>query len=220
MKLTLSVSYKVQSKRIVTLTSEPLALKDVKSLLPELKKQKSIIRIDMEDEFGSLWSEKELNKYLERLNEEPHEVTLYFDGGYDKNHKIAGLGTVIYFIQNNKRYRKRVNRQLDLIQNNNEAEFAALYFAIQQLEIIGVHQQSIQIQGDSMQVIHQMNDEWPVTNDAFHYWIDKIEHLLKKLGIRATYELLPRNNNKQADKLATQALAGEEIDAIYEIENE
>lgn len=208
------------SKQSVTLTSEPVNMKEAKFLLTDLKKQKNIKNIVMEDEYGSSWSEKELTIYLKKLQEEPHDVIITFDGGYNKTTGKAGLGAVIYYVQNNIQYRKRINSLLDLIQDNNEAEFAALYFAIQQLEDIGIRQQTVQIQGDSMQVIHQMNDEWPVTNEVFHYWIDKIEQKMKEAGIRATYELLPRNKNKHADKLASQALAGEQINALLEVDKD
>ncbi|UTW69300.1 hypothetical protein KHA80_20825 [Anaerobacillus sp. HL2] len=50
---------------------------------------------------------KHLVKYLESLKEEPHNVVVYFDGGYNEETRLAGTGIVIYYEQNEKFYRLR-----------------------------------------------------------------------------------------------------------------
>lgn len=218
MKLTLTVKFVIERGKAATLYSELLSIAEAKALYFQLKKQANIASIQLEDEYGVTWTEKELHAYLDKLKEEPHDVTVLFDGGYEKSTKKAGVGVVIYYTLQDNRYRKRVNAQLDYLQDNNEAEYAALYFAIQKMEEIGIHHQDIVIQGDSMQVIHQMNDEWPVVGDVYQNWCDRIEDAIQKLGLKPIYELLPRSQNKQADKLATQALEGNSIDAVKRLE--
>ena len=220
MKLSLTVEYVIMSNKTVPLTSEFLPLADAKSLFTLLKKQANVASIQLEDEYGVTWTEKELHDYLEKLQEDPHDVTVLFDGGFDKSSKKAGVGVVIYYTIQHKRYRKRVNAQLDEIIDNNEAEYAALYFAIQQLEEVSIHHQDIVIQGDSRQVIHQMNDESPVVGDVYQNWCDRIDSIVQQLGLKPTYELLPRDQNKQADKPATQALEGNSIHAVIQLEGE
>lgn len=220
MKLTLTVKFVIERGKTATLSSEFLPITDAKALYSQMKKQSHIASIQLEDEYGVTWTEKELHVYLDKLQEEPHDVTVLFDGGFDVSTKKAGVGVVIYYSLQQKRYRKRVNTLLDYLEDNNEAEYAALYFAIQQMEEIGIHHQDIVIQGDSMQVIHQMNDNWPVIGDVYQNWCDRIEHAIQQLGLKPIYELLPRSQNKQADKLATQALEGNSIDAVIQLEGE
>lgn len=220
MKLTLTVKFVIERGKTATLSSEFLPITDAKALYSQMKKQSHIASIQLEDEYGVTWTEKELHVYLDKLQEEPHDVTVLFDGGFDVSTKKAGVGVVIYYSLQQKRYRKRVNTLLDYLEDNNEAEYAALYFAIQQMDEIGIHHQDIVIQGDSMQVIHQMNDEWPVIGDVYQNWCDRIEHAIQQLGLKPIYELLPRSQNKQADKLATQALEGNSIDAVIQLEGE
>lgn len=220
MKLTLTVKFVIERGKTATLSSEFLPITDAKALYSQMKKQSHIASIQLEDEYGVTWTEKELHVYLDKLQEEPHDVTVLFDGGFDVSTKKAGVGVVIYYSLQQKRYRKRVNTLLDYLEDNNEAEYAALYFAIQQMDEIGIHHQDIVIQGDSMQVIHQMNDEWPVIGDVYQNWCDRIERAIEQLGLKPIYELLPRGQNKQADKLATQALEGNSINAVIQLEGE
>ena len=98
------------------------------------------------------------------METEPHEVVLYFDGGFNREQLLSGLGAVIYFKQNGKNYRLRVNQQAEYLQTNNEAEYAALYFALEQIEELGVHHQEIEIYGDSQVVINELNGEWAVSD--------------------------------------------------------
>lgn len=56
-----------------------------------------------------------------------------------------------------------------------------------------------------------MNDEWPCYEEELSKWMDRIENELNQLGIVATFESIPRKRNKEADRLATQALKGIEI---------
>ena len=78
------------------------------------------------DEADTSWTIKEINRYLKEIETEPHNITVYFDGGFDLDSKKAGLGCVIYYEQNGKSYRVRKNAPSDEMTSNNEAEYAAL----------------------------------------------------------------------------------------------
>src|SRR5690625_1941842 len=82
---------------------------------------------------------KQLKSYTEDIMDEPHHITVYFDGGFDNQTRAAGLGCAIYFEQNTKKYRKRINTLIQEIGSNNEAEYAALHFGIKELANMGVH---------------------------------------------------------------------------------
>lgn len=175
---------------------------------------KSVIFVDS---FDSSWTVKELKGYLKGIETEPHNVTVYFDGGFDRATSTSGLGCVIYYEQSGKSYRLRRNAPAAGLISNNEAEYAALHFCLQELELLGVHHLPVQIIGDSQVVINHLSEEWPVIEKDLSSWADRIEGKMKDLGIQPSYKLVPRKSNSEADRLATQALKGIEIDGTSEI---
>jgi len=168
------------------------------------------------DRFDSYWSMKEMKGYLKGIETEPHNITVYFDGGFDLATKAAGLGCVIYYDQNGKSYRLRRNASVEELISNNEAEYAALHFSLQELELLNVHNLSVRFVGDSRVVINHLSEEWPVIEEGLFSWADRIEAKMKQLGIRPEYELVSRKANAEADRLAGQALNGVEITATIE----
>lgn len=175
---------------------------------------KNIIFIDR---FDSTWTIKEMKSYLKGIETEPHNVTVYFDGGFDLATSRAGLGCVIFYDQNGKSYRLRRNAPSAQLTSNNEAEYAALYLSLQELALLNVHHLPVWFIGDSQVVINQMNGEWPALEKDLSGWADRIDAELKELGIQPEYELVPRKANAEADRLATQALNGIEITATSEV---
>jgi ribonuclease HI len=172
------------------------------------------------DEFDSSWTVKEMKGYLKGIETEPHNITVYFDGGFDLATKAGGLGCVIYYDQNGKSYRMRRNVQVAELISNNEAEYAALHFSLQELELLNVHDLSIRFIGDSRVVINHLSEEWPVIEQNLFSWADRIESKMKALGIRPQYELVSRKANAEADRLASQAMNGIEISATIERERD
>ncbi|WP_224654344.1 hypothetical protein, partial [Escherichia coli] len=85
--------------------------------------------------------------YLKGIETEPHNITVFCDGGFDLATKAAGIGCVIYYDQNGKSYRLRRNASVEELLSNNEAEYAALYFSLQELELLNVHDLSVRFVG-------------------------------------------------------------------------
>lgn len=177
----------------------------------ELEKTGKAINLNFYDEIGTEWTMKELKKLLSEVEEDPHEIMIFFDGGFKKETNQAGLGAVIFFKQGKKKYRIRANELFDEMDTNNEAEYAALFFALNILEEIGVHHLPCEIKGDSQVVLKQLEGEWPCYEEALNKWLDRIEEKISRLGIKPKYSPISRNENKEADKLASQALEGKEI---------
>ncbi|MGK7379368.1 ribonuclease H family protein [Planococcus sp. 1R117A] len=169
------------------------------------------------DNYDSSWTMKEMKGYLKGVEIEPHNVTVYFDGGYDRETQKSGLGCAIYYEMNGKSYRLRQNAAVAELLSNNEAEYAALYMGIQELEQLNVHHLPVRFIGDSKVVINQMSGEWPALEKDLMRWADRIDQKLKDLGIQPEYELMPRKANAEADRLATQALNGTEISGTIEL---
>lgn len=177
----------------------------------DLEKTGKADNLSYYDEVGTSWTLKEMKRLLTEIEEDPHEITLYFDGGFHKETKQAGLGVVIFFKQGKKKYRVRANEKFDEMDTNNEAEYAALFFALNLLEELGVHHLPCEIKGDSQVVLKQLEGEWPCYEEVLNRWLDRIEEKITSLGIVPKYTAISRNDNKEADKLASQALDGKEI---------
>jgi len=169
------------------------------------------------DQFDSTWTVKEMKGYLKGIETEPHNITVYFDGGFDLTTRKSGLGCVIYYEQSGKSYRLRQNAPSAELTSNNEAEYAALYLGLQELELLNVHHLPVRFIGDSQVVINQLTGEWPALENNLSNWADRIEDKLKDLGIQPEYKLVQRKLNSEADRLATQALNRVSITATSEV---
>ncbi|WP_156291494.1 ribonuclease H family protein [Oceanobacillus salinisoli] len=182
--------------------------------IEKMGRMKDLTFIDGQDRS---WTLKELKKFMEEIQTEPHDVTVYFDGGFDLETKKSGLGCVIYYKQNGKNFRLRKNALVEELDTNNEAEYAAFYLGLQEVELLGVHHLPVRFVGDSQVVINQLNGEWPCYEETLSKWADRIEDKAKQLGIHPEYETVSRKKNREADHLASQALDGTEITSNVEI---
>ena len=217
MKLRIDWTYKTPKGTEAEFHSEELPVAHALLIAEDMERTGRIKSVTFTDQYDSTWTVKEMKAYLKGLETEPHNVKVYFDGGYDHSTNKSGLGCVIYYEQSGKSYRLRSNAPSIELTSNNEAEYAALYLAIQELELLNVHQQPVTIIGDSQVVINQMNEEWPTLEKNFLKWADRIEGKMKYLGIQPEYELVPRKANAEADRLASQALSGIAVTATSEI---
>jgi ribonuclease HI len=217
MKYRLEWNFKLNGNEKVLFTSDWVSGEIAIQTGEELEKSGKAIEINFHDEMGTTWTLKEMKKLTAEIEEDPHEITIYFDGGFQKETKRAGLGAVIYFRQGKKKYRIRANEHFEEIENNNEAEYAAFYYTLNILEDLGVHHLPCEFKGDSQTVLKQLNGEWPCYEENLNRWLDRIEEKIKSLGIQTKYTSISRNENKEADKLATQALEGKEIFAKTQI---
>lgn len=215
MKLT--IHWKYQNNGVeAEFTAEELTLHEALAVAEDLQNNNRTKSLQIFDEFESAWTVKNLKKFIKKMETEPSNVVVYFDGGFDLQSSQGGLGCAIYYEQNGKAFRVRRNRKLDYIGSNNESEYEALKFAIDILEELGVEMQTVQFIGDSQVVIHQMDGEWPVYEENLSNYADLIDEKLKKLGITPIYRLVPREKNDEADSLATQALKDIDISAKIE----
>ncbi|MBB5175079.1 reverse transcriptase-like protein [Texcoconibacillus texcoconensis] len=216
----LEVTYKTKKGTEVMFTSDEMNAEKALLIAEDLEKTGRLKDLVFIDHYDTTLTMKELKRYTEEIKTEPHNITVYFDGGFDLKTKMSGLGCVIYYDQNGKSFRQRKNRLVEALDTNNEAEYAALHFAIQELEELGVHHLPVKFVGDSQVVINQLNEEWPVMEDVLNSWADRVEENLEALGITPEYTVVPRKNNQEADRLATQALEETEIMSTVEIVSE
>lgn len=126
-------------------------------------------------------------------------VELYVDGAADLHSKTAGIGGVLF------RNGEELYSFSDYIHDktNNEAEYSAL---IKGLEIsIELDQANVAIYADSQLVVNQINGDYKVKDERMKALHGKASLLLKKLD-SWSFEHIPRDQNKVADKLSKQAM--------------
>lgn len=208
MKFQIEWHYESSKQKQLTFYSDFTDANEAFIIIGDLERTGRAKEIYLISEDGQRWTVKEAKKLFEEIQTEPHDITVYFDGGFHHDMQVAGLGAVIYFTQNGFPQRIRVNTQLEQIESNNESEYAAFYFAVQQLEEMGVHHIQVTFKGDSQVVLNQLAGEWPCFEETFNKYLDRIEDKLQELGIKPIYEPISRKDNEEADQLATQALQG------------
>ncbi|QHS21845.1 reverse transcriptase-like protein [Virgibacillus sp. MSP4-1] len=220
MQIKIEWTYTTAKGTEVFFQSEEMTVEKAVLVAEDLEKTGRARHIHFIDHQESSWKLKELKKYMEGIQTEPHNVTVYFDGGFDRDSRHSGLGCAIYYDQNGKSYRLRKNAAVDELKTNNEAEYAALHLALQELEFLGVHHLPVTFVGDSQVVINQLKDEWPCFEEELSRWMDRIEEKTDSLGIQPDYQLVGRKKNQEADHLASQALKNIEIMSTIEVDAE
>ena len=218
MKITIEWTYKTKNGIETVFRSDEMPPAHALTIGEDLEKTGRAKKIQFIDQHDSTWLAKELKKYIKEIDTEPHNVKVYFDGGYDIQTSNAGLGIAIYYEQNGKSYRLRRNAPASGLNSNNEAEYAALHLAIVELDLLDVHHQTVQFLGDSQVVINQLSGEWPAYEKDLASWADRIDEKLNELGITPEFELVPRKLNSEADRLATQSLQGVGITGQIELQ--
>lgn len=211
--------YQTPKKHQSILKTDFIPAEEALLLSDDFEKTGRVKELLLYDEQYTKWTKKEIIKLLKEIETEPHDIVIYFDGGYDLATKTAGIGIVIYYTQNNRKFRIRKNMKLTEIETNNEAEYAALWNAILYLEEMGAHHTGITLRGDSHVVLNQLSGDWPCFEESLNQWLDRIEEKLTESNLRPTYEPISRKQNSEADKLATQALQGLDVLSKLEIED-
>jgi ribonuclease HI len=219
MKVTIHWAFAVKrTKKTVSFQSELLNVEDALSLYEELEANAKTKSLEVIDEDGYQLLKKELKKYIESVEDEPQHIEAYFDGGFDQVKNIGSAGIVVYYTKGHKNLRLRENELVPYIDSNNEAEYAAFWNMLSALEELGVHSMTVTFKGDSLVVLKQLEGEWSCHDPQLNSWLDRIEAKMKDLKIRPTYVPIDRNQNKEADKLATQALNDIKVKSVSEIE--
>ncbi|AXI09783.1 hypothetical protein CUC15_12970 [Oceanobacillus zhaokaii] len=217
MNIKIELTYKTTKGTEATFISDEMRAEKGILIAEDLEKTGRSKNLSFIDRHDNKWTIKELKKFMQGIETEPHNVTVYFDGGFDLKTRKSGLGCAIYYEQNGKNFRQRINASVEELETNNEAEYAAFQLGLKEIERLGVHHLPVTFIGDSLVVINQLNGEWPVYEAELSKWIDRIEKQLERLGITPEYEIVSRKKNKETDHLASQALDGIEIRSTVEI---
>lgn len=135
-----------------------------------------------------------------KLFEPNSRITVYTDGGARGNPGPAAIGVII----GGKRYAEKIGHT-----TNNIAEYKAIIFALQKLKLLVSKKETksvqVEIRADSELAIKQLNGQFKI-KDAdlqplfLEIWNLKVE--FKKVD----FVQIPREQNKDADRLVNEAL--------------
>lgn len=131
---------------------------------------------------------------------EAEKLIFYIDGASQGNPGESGVG-VLMCDEDGKgiqRFKKYIGQA-----TNNVAEYLALLIALQ--EAVKVRVRDIQIYSDSELLVRQVQGIYRVKDDKLKQLYSLFENL-REYFRSFTIEYIDREKNKEADKLATQAI--------------
>lgn len=135
------------------------------------------------------------------------KITIYTDGGSRGNPGPSAIG-VVYVNEKNqtiKEYSEYLGDKL----TNNEAEYKAVIFALKKFKALFgkeiAKKSEVEVKSDSELMVKQLNGEFKIINENIQplfleVWNLKIDFL------KVMFKQIPREKNKDADRLANEAL--------------
>ncbi|MFH0803564.1 MAG: ribonuclease HI family protein [Candidatus Tagabacteria bacterium] len=142
----------------------------------------------------------------------PEKIIVYADGGARGNPGPAAIGVVIM------RGSRAIGKYAESIgeRTNNEAEYEAVIFALKKLKHLFGKQKTrdleIEVKMDSELVARQLSGKYKITEERFYPLFIKIWNLKMDFG-NITFQEIPREKNREADKLLNEELNRENIQA-------
>lgn len=128
-------------------------------------------------------------------------VVIYTDGGARGNPGPSGAGIVIIDGDNTMEFKQ----YLGDMQTNNWAEYEAVVIALGRALEMLLRDRDIEFRLDSKLVVEQLMGNWKIKEPNLKVQAQKVHALLKDFGkVRFTY--VPREENKDADRLVNEAL--------------
>lgn len=128
-------------------------------------------------------------------------IRIYIDGASQGNPGPAGIG--IALMKNSATQPLQTAHKYIGETTNNVAEYAALIYALQEALILG--HRAIEVCTDSELIAKQVRGEYKVREPQLQSYADQVQHLRQGFDhfeIRA----IPREQNRLADQLATEAI--------------
>jgi ribonuclease HI len=131
-------------------------------------------------------------------------VVVYTDGGARGNPGPASAGVVIY---GDGKKIGEVKQYLGEKQTNNWAEYEAVIVAMGKLLEMLLRDHDIEFRLDSQLVVEQLNGNWKIKEPELKKQAQKVKDLLPNFK-SVTFTYVPREENKEADRLVNEALDG------------
>lgn len=138
------------------------------------------------------------------------KIVIYTDGGARGNPGPAAIGVVIQDSSGRaiKSYGKAIGDA-----TNNEAEYTAVIFALQKVRsLLGKKKTkdlAIEVRMDSELIARQLGGEYKIEEERLFPFFIKVWNLKMDFG-RVSFTHIPREKNKEADRLVNEALDKEQ----------
>lgn len=123
-------------------------------------------------------------------------ITAYFDGGARGNPGPAGFG--VHIVDDQGQLLAELAEGIG-VATNNVAEYRGLLAALQWAVEHGVTE--LHVRGDSLLLVQQMLGNYRVKNEGLLPLYREARHLCARIG-RVSFEHVPREKNKDADRLS------------------
>lgn len=143
------------------------------------------------------------------------KLKVYIDGGARGNPGPAAIGVIIYDKNNNplKKYSQFLGENL----TNNEAEYLAAIFAFKKIKLLygkkRIKDLDLEIKSDSELLVKQIEGKYKILEQRIQKLFIEIWNL--KIDFKSVkFVLIPRSENKEADKLVNEALDNYFLDKI------
>ena len=130
------------------------------------------------------------------------EIVIYTDGGARGNPGPAAVGVVI--LRDGEKILE-AKQYLGGNLTNHRAEYEAVIFAlVKALELL-LRDEDIEFRLDSQLVVEQLSGRWKIKEASLKGQAQKVHDLLTSFGT-VTFTYVPREKNKDADRLVNEAL--------------
>jgi len=138
------------------------------------------------------------------------KIIIYTDGGSRGNPGKAALGVV--FCNEKEQVIKKYGEYLGDNLTNNEAEYMAVIFALKKFKSLfgkAVAEVSeVEIRSDSELLVKQMNGEYKLLDEKIQKFFIEIWNLKMDFKL-VKFKAIPREKNKEADRMVNETLDGE-----------
>jgi len=140
------------------------------------------------------------------------KIIIYTDGGSRGNPGRAAVGVI--FCNEKDQPIKKYSEYLGDNLTNNEAEYLAVVFALKKFKALFgkkiAEVSDIEIRADSQLLIKQLNGEYRLENEKIQKLFIEIWNL--KFDFKSVkFRHIPREKNKEADKLVNEVLTRENL---------
>lgn len=135
------------------------------------------------------------------------KVIIYTDGASRGNPGVGSIGVV--FCNEKEEIIKRYSEYLGDNITNNEAEYLAVIFALKKFSsVFGkklAASTEIELRSDSELLVKQMKGEYKIMNPKIQELFLQVWNLKIDFA-KVVFKAIPREKNKEADRLANEAL--------------
>lgn len=134
------------------------------------------------------------------------KIIIYTDGGSRGNPGLAGVG--VFITDSRGKVLKEYSSDIG-VRTNNEAEYEAIILALSKVKHLFGKEKAkkleIEVRTDSQLVARQLKGEYKLNEEKLFPLFIKIWNLKTELG-KISFVEIPREENKEADRLANEAM--------------